>query len=418
MTDIEIIATVACPTCNAPVGEPCSTRSGLVIGAIHALRSQAARERRTRVANLGEGVPMPPWDCAWCGDIGNANPVDRFNVTWMLCLKCADNDMATEAMLTEGQRRRDRAMAAERAREEKERAERERFMASAYPQQDYKAEPSFGGRWLKPAESSVDCPICKQKAGTACLVTDTLYARKKGNVGMVRQSPHAQRVRAFEAATSEAADVIEVDGTGRILNPQWVALGEEAEERKRKDKVRPAAVLPIIYKREKKQPVPEEKSEGATLELRPIVGLWRPRLIDSYLVEGSDWPWTLGAGQGDIRVYYTLAERKLWVATISLDKDSPGGLARDFWPRGRGAFVALVERARQFHPVEISADHRGGGQRLRWYGVFQGVEVSNDCGVAEFLAMRSAAEALDTAERLRNPELNLKKPERKFNFEQ
>lgn len=158
-----------------------------------------------------------------------------------------------------------------------------------------------------------------------------------------------------------------------------------------------------------------EKAQGTTLELKPLTGVWRPRVIEEYLVEGMDWPWTVGQGAGEIRIYYTLAERKLWVATIALDAASPGGLSREFWKRGRGAFVAHVDTDRVLHPVEVSADHRSGGQRLRWYGVLQSLDTVQ--GIADFLAAGSAAEAIDLAARLKSPELQLKKPERRFTFE-
>ncbi len=149
---------------------------------------------------------------------------------------------------------------------------------------------------------------------------------------------------------------------------------------------------------------------GDVMQLKPLVGTWNPRLVSGYLVEGTDWPWAGPDTAGPL--CYVLSQRKLWVATIALDKDSPGGLSRDFWPRGRGAFVAAIPKY-PLDPVEVSADLRDGTLRLRWFGVLQEVKADH----AYFLSAPSAVEAINLSEQMRNPQLQLKRPERRFNFE-
>lgn len=64
---------------------------------------------------------------------------------------------------------------------------------------------------------------------------------------------------------------------------------------------------------------------------------------------------------------------KNWLATISVDPSSPGGLARSFVPKAKGEFYYLLPDLAPGDAVEFGADYYSGGGRknpTRWYGFF------------------------------------------------
>lgn len=396
----EIIALVPCRACAAKVGFICMDSQGIAFfEAVHDVRREDAvreRERREEIKSAGGR------DCAWCGIPGIASPRPRFGVTWDLCARCVTDPVCAEGQAMEGKREEER---------------KQRRARIDYPQQTYpmvKPEEASWRDWdpkvrpLTPVEMTEWCPMCKAAKGLPCI----------SSRGTIRLTPHKAREplrkpKVTEVTTpwmmfpleeeARARDIArEIEAGKWKVNAEWVPTGPPP--------ARPWDPPPVQK--------PQEKSEGGSIELKPLVGIWHPRIIDGFLVEGMDWPWVVGQGMGEIRVYYTLTERKLWVASIALDKNSPGGLSREFWPRGRGVFVAQVLRQRLFHPVEVAADHRNGGPRLRWYGVVQAITLTANDGVADIVSAPSAVEAIDLAQWMKNPELKLSKPERRFNFEQ
>lgn len=63
---------------------------------------------------------------------------------------------------------------------------------------------------------------------------------------------------------------------------------------------------------------------------------------------------------------------KNWLAVISSDPSAPGGLHREFQPRGHGGYYYLVSGLKVGQPIEFGADYYSGSGRkssLRFYGV-------------------------------------------------
>jgi hypothetical protein len=64
-----------------------------------------------------------------------------------------------------------------------------------------------------------------------------------------------------------------------------------------------------------------------------------------------------------------------WLAIIDIDGTAPGGLARQWIPRGKGECYYLIEQVALFAAVEFAAGYTTGVGRKkphRWYGVVTG----------------------------------------------
>ncbi len=65
-----------------------------------------------------------------------------------------------------------------------------------------------------------------------------------------------------------------------------------------------------------------------------------------------------------------------WLARISVDPSSPGGMGREFLPRARGDFLYTVEALELYDAVEFGADYYSQSNnvtRKRWHGVVMGI---------------------------------------------
>jgi hypothetical protein len=123
--------------------------------------------------------------------------------------------------------------------------------------------------------------------------------------------------------------------------------------------------------------------------------------------------------------YYTSdsPRAKHWLAKISPDPRSPGGLARKFCPRGRGMFRYVVEGfLQELDPIEFGVNETvivtGLGERTirrRWYGVVESITpyqltlVSWEDGLAAY----KYSHAMKTTP----PLPGMKPPVRKLNLE-
>jgi len=55
-----------------------------------------------------------------------------------------------------------------------------------------------------------------------------------------------------------------------------------------------------------------------------------------------------------------------WIATVTHDPASPGGLARTFWAKGSGSYRAIPETVAEGDIIEVAHDYTsGGGNRSR-----------------------------------------------------
>jgi len=380
------------------------------------------------------------------------------------CMVCGMSPGEACRMLGPGSTLRNGAHPDRRDAWESEVKKRRSSLALIYPEQEY--DLNFV-RGLTLVEQKVDCPVCKMSAGVMC---------RTMSQGRTRSAPHPERIKSYNAGARlqrVEQELMEERGRKRTkykiteVQSPWMLLpkqgqgidnmqreineardaaqrlgfspqafeesirkleqaqrdqeqqkayeqAREVEEERRRRQARFLAK----QERELEKSVASEKAEGATIELKPVIGIWSPRIVTGYIIEGMDWPWMLPPNLGDVRMYYTKNERKIWIATIALDKDSPGGLSREFWEKGRGSFVAAVMEGRLYQPVEVAADLRDGRQRLRWFGHVQSITLDEDCcGIIEFVAAPSAIVAIENANRQKNPELRLRKPDRKFNFD-
>lgn len=72
------------------------------------------------------------------------------------------------------------------------------------------------------------------------------------------------------------------------------------------------------------------------------------------------------------------------MAVIGIDGSCPGGLSRQFVPRGRGVCLYLIEQVVLLDAVEFAADYTtsfGRKKRKRWYGVV--IEITDDAMIFE-----------------------------------
>lgn len=80
---------------------------------------------------------------------------------------------------------------------------------------------------------------------------------------------------------------------------------------------------------------------------------------------------------------------KNWLAKISINPSSPGGIARDFFAKAKGEFYYLVDGLDAGDPIEFGADYYSGRGRkspTRWYGYVVRV-------TAEYVVLREASTA-------------------------
>lgn len=83
---------------------------------------------------------------------------------------------------------------------------------------------------------------------------------------------------------------------------------------------------------------------------------------------------------------------QMWLAKICLDPSSPGGLERDFQPRGKGKFFEQISGLKVGDAVEFGANtygRKGKKSEDRWYGVVSRV---NDSSI-EFLGPMTSEQA-------------------------
>jgi hypothetical protein len=106
---------------------------------------------------------------------------------------------------------------------------------------------------------------------------------------------------------------------------------------------------------------------------------------DADAARRSAWRESLGLEEGDIAIrieagaltdvpddcWQTHKRGKNWLAMISVDPSSPGGLSRNFAAKAKGEFFYLLPDLSPGDPVEFGADYYSGSGRkspTRWYG--------------------------------------------------
>ena len=93
---------------------------------------------------------------------------------------------------------------------------------------------------------------------------------------------------------------------------------------------------------------------------------------------------------------------KNWLAEISPDPKSPGGLKRKFWEHARGSYYYIIPSNVQLPTaIEFGADYysgRGNKYPKRWYGVI--VSISQDKIVIE--KCETASQAIKRAQELKS----------------
>ncbi len=83
-------------------------------------------------------------------------------------------------------------------------------------------------------------------------------------------------------------------------------------------------------------------------------------------------------------VYEKHARGTNWLAVIDVNGTLPGGLSRQWMPKGRGDCKYIVDQLQLFDPIEFGADYStaaGYKYRDRWYGVVVGK--TDDCLMLE-----------------------------------
>lgn len=93
------------------------------------------------------------------------------------------------------------------------------------------------------------------------------------------------------------------------------------------------------------------------------------------MIDGMTEPRALTCANGallEVPVFETHFRGTNWLAVIDIDGTMPGGLARRFIDRGKGACYYLTEKLALFDAVEFGADYTTGvgtKKPKRWYGV-------------------------------------------------
>jgi hypothetical protein len=99
-------------------------------------------------------------------------------------------------------------------------------------------------------------------------------------------------------------------------------------------------------------------------------------------------------------VFETHKRGKNWMALISNDPKSPGGIGRKFFERGNGKYIYDTSAVELYMPLEFGADYYSGGgnkQACRRYGV---VLVKQENRL-EIQLCKDATEAIQVARDLR-----------------
>ena len=101
----------------------------------------------------------------------------------------------------------------------------------------------------------------------------------------------------------------------------------------------------------------------------------------------------------EVPVYESHGRGKNWLAKITTDPNSPGGIAREFVPKAKGEFFYLIEGLEESIAVEFGADYyssSGKKNPKRYYGVIIKVETDG----IEIEEKNTTKEAIKYAESL------------------